>query len=457
MSVATTPRAGGQGGARDFLAVLFRRRWIIGTVFLVTTLTVLVINFTQPALFESTGKVIVKRGERDNLLGGGRSMLTWQEELASEVEVVKSSTVILRAQQIVDEERTARGLKLLHIDGKNVDAIVVGESNVLAMSYLSRSPAAAQEVTDALIQGYMDYRKTAYVLQYPKEFFDSELARVTTELDDWTQRREAFMRSTQTVNLDVQGMQDADFVRQQNLELAKEDQDLAQKRAALASMKNMLATGAGSEMPFSTDAGASADFVLNDTRRKLAEARTRMKEMETVYVPQSTELAQQRAEVDNLQKELTAQISNRVTLAQAEIDNLQARRDQVARSLADGQARMASYPERTARMSEFNTHIEALQKSFDNLAQSAGHAKISKATSPDWTVALLTPASKAYAKNQRDYVRLALAPVFSLIIGLGLAFFVDGLDATLKNPHEAEEALDLPVLATLTEQKRRRA
>jgi uncharacterized protein involved in exopolysaccharide biosynthesis len=457
MSVATTSRAGGRGGARDFLAVLFRRRWIIVTVFVVTTLTVLAINFTQPLMFESTGKVIVKRGERDNLLSGGRNTLTWKEEIASEVEVVKSSTVIQRAQQIMDEGRAARGQKLLRIDGKNVDAIVVGESNVIAMSYQSRSPAAAQEVTDALIQGYMDYRKTAYVLQYPKEFFDSELARVTKELDDWTRRREEFMRSTQTVNLEVQGMQDADFVRQQNLELAKEDQDLAQKRAQLTSMKAMISADSENEMPFTTDATASADFVLNDTRRKLGEARTRLKEMETVYVPQSTELAQQRAEVENLQHELTAQISNRIALTQAEINNLQARRDQVERSLADGQSRLSSYPERTARMSEFNTHIEALQKNYDNLSQSAGQAKISKATAPDWTVALLTPASKAYAKNQRDYVRLALAPVFSLIIGLGLAFFVDGLDATLKNPHETEEALDLPVLATLTEQKRRRA
>ncbi len=70
---------------------------------------------------------------------------------------------------------------------------------------------------------------------------------------------------------------------------------------------------------------------------------------------------------------------------------------------------------------------------------------------------LLTPAGRPYAKNQRDYVRLALAPMFSLIVGLGLAFFVDGLDSTIKNPREAEEALELTVLASLTEQKKRRA
>ena len=66
----TTSRPGA-GGARDFLAVLFRRRWIIGTVFAVTTLTVVAINLTRPLFWESTGKVILKRGEKDNLLQPG--------------------------------------------------------------------------------------------------------------------------------------------------------------------------------------------------------------------------------------------------------------------------------------------------------------------------------------------------------------------------------------------------
>jgi uncharacterized protein involved in exopolysaccharide biosynthesis len=338
-----------------------------------------------------------------------------------------------------------------------VGATVVGESNVLAMSYESRNPAAAQLVTDALLTAYMDYRKSAYTLQYPKEFFDSELARVTRELEDWTSRREAFMRATGTVNLDVQGMQDADFVRNQNLELAKVDQDLAQKKAALISMRTMVASSSTAEVPFPTEAGSPSDFVINEGRKRLTDSRVRLKEMESIYVPNSPELVQQQVEVDNLERELKLQIDNRVSIEQAEISNLQARRDEVARSLAEGQARLGSYPERSARMLEFNTRIEALQKNYDDLAQSAGAAKISKATSPDWTVALLTPASRPYPKNQRDYVRLALAPIFSLIIGLGLAFFVDGLDATLKNPREAEEALELPVLATLTEHRRRRA
>ena len=106
----TTPVArGGQGSARDFLAVLFRRRWVIGTVFAVTTVTVIAINLTQPLYFESTGKVIVKRGVRDNIMSGGMRTLTWEEELSSEVETVKSGVIVQRAQALLNETRAAEG------------------------------------------------------------------------------------------------------------------------------------------------------------------------------------------------------------------------------------------------------------------------------------------------------------------------------------------------------------
>jgi uncharacterized protein involved in exopolysaccharide biosynthesis len=450
----TTPRPGA-GGARDFLAVLFRRRWIIGTVFAVTTLTVVAINLTRPLFWESTGKVILKRGEKDNLLQPGFRAMTWEEELTSEVETVKSDAVLTRAQALLDEAHAKEGKKPLRIDGRHVDAKVVEKSNVLAMSYESLDREAAREVTGAIIQAYMNYRKSAYTLAYPKEFFDGELARVGQELDMWTQRREAYMRATQTADIDVQGQQDAEFVRNQNLELAKVDQDLAQKRSAIQSMTTWNDAVGGDDVPYLTE-GTGADNVIVQLKTRLSEAKTKLHAMEAVYVPTSNELAQQRAEVDNLTKAVASEVNNRIRAQRAEVSNLEARRGEILRAMGEGKSRLSTYPERQARMLEYTTRIEALQRQYEDVSRSAGVAKIQKATSPDWTVALLTPPSNPYPKNQRDYVRLALAPIFSLIVGLGLAFFIDGLDATLKNPREAEAALELPVLATLNEQKKRR-
>ena len=172
----TTQIRRGPGSARDFLSVLFRRRWIIGTVFAVTTLTVLGINFSQPLFYESTGKVIVKRGVRDNIMQGYARTLSWEEELASEVETVKSGAVLGIAQEYLDAQRAVRGLATTRIAVERIEASVVGESNVIAMSYQDRKPETALEVTDAVIHAYMQYRKNEYTLKFPKEFFDSEIA-----------------------------------------------------------------------------------------------------------------------------------------------------------------------------------------------------------------------------------------------------------------------------------------
>ncbi len=456
MNESTTLK-NGSGGARDFLAVLFRRRWIIGSVFAVTTMTVLAINLTQPLFYESTGKVIVKRGLRDNLLQGYTRTLSWAEELASEVETVKSGAIVSLAQAYYDDQRKVKGKPTRKVDILRVEAVVVGESNVIAMSYQDRDPEVAMEVTDAVIHAYMEYRKNEYTLKFPKEFFDTEIGRTTKELDEWTRRKESYMAATGTVNLQVEGVSDKDFVRSQELDLTVVEQDLAQKRQALSDIRSLAASDATAEIPFMSSLNSGNDVSILEIKKQLNEARVRYREMETIYVPKSQELRQMKSQVDQLESMLSSEVKTRIQLTESEVRSLEAKAGQIRRSMAEGQSRLATYPARTARMSEIETRIAALQKNYTDLTNASAQAKIAKATSPDWTVDLLTPAGRPYAKNTRDYVRLALAPIFSLIVGLGLAFFIDGLDATLKSPRETEEALELPVLASLTEHKERRA
>jgi succinoglycan biosynthesis transport protein ExoP len=451
MQETTTPNKG-HGGARDFLAVLFRRRWIIGSVFAVTTLTVLAINLSQPLFYESTGKVILKRGMRDNLMQPGMRTMTWEEELASEVETVESGAVVAEAQEMLDQRRKAEGKPRIQIALDRVEASVQGESNVIAMSYQDRSPEVALEVTDVLIAAYMNYRKNVYTLQYPREFFETEVARVSSELQEWTGKKEAYMASTGTVNLQADGVTDKQFLSQQETDLANVEKELAQKRETVREMRAVQSS--------SNSEGAVSsinDGVISALKQDLAEARVRYREMETIYVPTSQELVQMKSKVDEMEAQLATEVNNRIRLAEVDLRALEAKAALIRQAVATGRGRLATYPQRTARMSEIELRIAALTKNYEDLTRAAAQAKISKATSPDWTVDLLTPAGKPYAKNQRDYVRLALAPIFSLIVGLGLAFFIDGLDATLKSPRETEEALDLPVLASLTEHKERRA
>jgi capsular polysaccharide biosynthesis protein len=90
-----------------------------------------------------------------------------------------------------------------------------------------------------------------------------------------------------------------------------------------------------------------------------------------------------------------------------------------------------------------------------DLVEQQDQAAVTENTQADVNVVVLAPASIAIATNPLDFVRLGLAPAFSLLVGIAIAFFIDGLDLTVRTANQAEEYLDLPVLASMGERRRR--
>jgi capsular polysaccharide biosynthesis protein len=101
-----------------------------------------------------------------------------------------------------------------------------------------------------------------------------------------------------------------------------------------------------------------------------------------------------------------------------------------------------------------DNQIATWKQRHTDLARNSDQARVNENTVPLISVFMLNPASPARQQNTQDYVRLGLAPAFSLVVGIGLAFFIDGLDLTIRTSPQAEEEVRLPVLAAIRERKR---
>ena len=130
------PVAGRHATTREFFAVLFRRKWLILGLFSVTLTTVLVVALTTPVMYVSSGRVLVKRGEKESAFNASRQITgQWEEELGSEMEVVKSEPVLSRAHEILAAQRPPTPFRY-----NGVDVEVKGKSNVLEISYADGDP-----------------------------------------------------------------------------------------------------------------------------------------------------------------------------------------------------------------------------------------------------------------------------------------------------------------------------
>jgi uncharacterized protein involved in exopolysaccharide biosynthesis len=446
----TEATAGRGTSIRDFVAVIFRRKWIILSVFTITAVATAATVLSRPTVWESTGKILVKRGVKDSIYGSYVRTLSWAEDLSSEVETAKSAVVLGRAQAELDAETTRAHKPRIVINPLSLEVAVQGESNVIGISYRDLKPAVCVQVANAVMDAYMSYRHDVYTTPYPAGFFAAESTRTHDEMASLQDQRRAL--------LDKAGLTDGNFDLNQILQVRTADRlmtdDLTRDVAELHAQYDMwrkIQQDPDAEIPTST----GNEMLIQDVKRELITAQLRYTEMAKVYQPDVPEVQAAKAKIDDLQKMLATEVKNRVSAAEMAWKSKQAQLDAAEDRLKASSAHVAAFPDADAQLAELDRRISALKESYTELVKSAQEARVNTATEPSWTVLLLSPAGAPYPKNTKDYVRMALAPIFSLIVGLGLAFFVDSMDSSVKTPREAETVLDLPVLATLRDQRKR--
>lgn len=448
--IAPAPASSQRATAREFFAVVFRRRWIILGLFAATLGTVLVATLGTPRYYISTGQVLVRRGEQQSMMSPYRQVANeWEIELGSEMHTAKSWPVLQRAQKYLDEER--HGQPAVEISERQADASVIGKSNVLALAYRDRDPRVAERACDALLRAYIDYRQSSQ-LSYPRRFFDRELKQAAAELQRWTELRREFANQTGMVDLNEQrrsliGVRGV--LEDRRSFVAGELAEAASQYRIMGELKENPDVDQPSLLQPNT-----LDGTIDLVKRQVVEQQSRIARLLERYRSDSPEVMSAQATLDTLRGMLQREAQARYVIARSRMQVARAKLDEVERDLKSTDSKLGTMPDLEARMVEMDNQIATWKTRYSELAKSSDEALVNENTVPLISVYMLNPASPAKPLNTQDYVRLGLAPAFSLVVGVGLAFFIDGLDLTVHTAGQAEEEVRLPVLAALTERKR---
>jgi uncharacterized protein involved in exopolysaccharide biosynthesis len=197
------------------------------------------------------------------------------------------------------------------------------------------------------------------------------------------------------------------------------------------------------------------ESALGELKQHLVLQETKVAEMRERYREDAPELVAALSTLQSMKDILKREVSARIKMTQSRLSGLEDRVAVLDRELNRVRADLATMPTKEMNLTEIDREIDVLRTRYKDLIENSDKAKINEQTSRSIFVIVLTPASAAHAQNTRDYVRLALAPAFSLVVGVGLAFFIDGLDNRMRTPGQAEESLEMPVLASIRERRRK--
>ena len=454
MSLEPTPTVIGvarQATAREFIAVLFRRKWLVMGLFLVTTATVLVMSMTATRVYESTGRVLIKRGEKESVLTANRQIYNeWEEELASEMEIMKSQPVLDRARELL----AAPPGPPPPFKAGQVSCEVMGKSNVIAIAYTDRDPAVAQRCAQSVIDAYMEYRQNNMMLGDPKQFFNAEIARTDEELRRLTEQRRRYATESGVVDISQQKLTELSLLQTLSQSRSEAAAGLAEAESEQRTMREL------QRRPEIDNPTAAAGIVgqdpLMEIKRRMVEQQARLADLRERYRDDATEVANAESTLTTLQSMLRREVEARLQVSQTRVTALTERLRSIDRDIAGVRSELGTLPAKEAWLSDLEIRIGALKLRYEDLVQKSGAAKITEFTSLPLKIILLSPAAAGAPKQTRDYVRIALAPAFSVVVGIAVAFFVDGLDITVRTAGHAEEVSDLPVLATVNERRRKR-
>ena len=179
----------------------------------------------------------------------------------------------------------------------------------------------------------------------------------------------------------------------------------------------------------------------------------RLDEARSKFSAENPQVLALKEQVEQLEVQLRREVRGHRLLRQQALQIARAQEKMFSHSMDSLRSELERYPAGAVRIEETTALIGINQELYKNMRDRQDRAVVATNASPDWTATLLVPASMAVRLNKRDYVRIALAPALALAIAIGLAFFVESLDHTLKSVREVEEVLGLPVVASIREVK----
>ena len=226
--------------------------------------------------------------------------------------------------------------------------------------------------------------------------------------------------------------------------------DFSARLDAVRNVQRERVLNASVEISGLDDAEYADDALLVNLRRELTTRRTEYFAKLGRYTEDHPEVQSAKEVVDRLEAEFDQEMANYIRVLEARIEVSQARVKSLESTMRALDEESFGLPDKEARLSQYDRIIDALKKDYSTMVDRQITAKVETTGKPEWRVILLQPASDAIRERTRDYVRFTLVPLFALLIGLALAFVIDGLDHSLKDPAEAEHYLGVPVLGSLS-------
>ncbi len=512
MNRSTSQNISQETHLRDYIFVIKKRKAAIFSFLVITCLIVLVRNYFVTPIYTASSQILIERNLGTPNLDYQRYYYD-PEFLATQFEIIKSANVARRVVEklhldtvyrqffFVDRKKSATseliasvksqvkgylqliadrffpgsmvkediekvnnraelfvGAKPLSVADKiavivqrELDLKPIVETKMVEVKYSAKHPGLAKLITDAVVQAYMDelleikHHSNNYRIQWMTAKADEEREKLA-EAEAEMQR---FVRDNDLVTVENRLAIYPEKLARLSSQLSEAQSERKRQEALLAQIKS-----AGNNYDVIETIPVFADSsVLRNIRERIYQSRQEIKELSKKFGPKHPKMKKAKGDLDTLLKEKRFEIERIIDATTNALQLARSHENDLKQLLETTKGELLNLNERFVQYSTMKRKIDSIRVTYEALTTSIKKASVTEQSQSVnvWVVRKAKlPDFPSKPKKARD---LVLAVLFGLVGGIGLAFFVDYLDNTIKSGDELQERFGLTVLGAIEKLK----
>jgi capsular exopolysaccharide synthesis family protein len=444
--------------AVDYWQVIKNRYGVILMTLLLVFMTAAVITYVMPKKFQSTAVVQVKPSTRVGVALGNESAMTsvmTPQFFGTEFEVIRAQlTLKLVVQRLglmtrwnmTEEEAlgTLRGI---------VDAQNVRGTDLITITVKHTGPEDARDVAKEVYEAYKKRRedKERLILEEGMKELEKAVLDQSDVVEEKRKQRDNLLRRAPVMIRDtITGVNGSNSIQSMQSMLESQVENATTGLAELDStIKTIDSLNAEEVIRYAANLDTAGQELKSLYPEYQAQERILTGMRTQGLGPNHPTVQSQKGTVDSLFRQLQASV---VSFK----DSLKLKRETRVTELEDLKKRLNAFKEVAVNNVILMTNIQGVQKEFetqqemlDRMREKLSQDRINLKQPQSIIELHEEPLVAQYPSSPNVTLNLILGAVVGLIFGIGIAFFLEYLDTSVKTLEDVERYLQVPVLAVI--------
>lgn len=442
---------------------------MILAVFLLVVLTTTLVTFVLPEFFASTVTIEVKKDSSTlEKIGGGNTVQGFDPYfLQTEFEKIQSKAVLYAVISNLDLGTFYKKTRKYDVNLKPEETYMLLKNDMsvnqmrntelIEITVYSEDKSMATRIANEIAVEYRQWRMNDSKLRYEEGFaaISDQLATAEQQLSESKQQVTNLLANLDITDMDESSTRNAlalenqtlmDYQRQYDglkIEYAKKEKQLS-GIAAIESAEELKTVVPATFQDSAITVNLPALF------QREAEAKSRLASLRADLGKENPVIQAAQYELDSVQKDIAAKIGGIVI---AEQNKALAVSNQLAAMHMELEAKQQKYRAKSAEIMPYLAAKEEKtrrQNVRDSLEMKIAQERINASLNSPLIVKVINPAEDAIRPSRPNKaLNIALGVVVGLVVGVGLAFFIEYLDTSVKTIDDVERALQAHVLGVI--------